>query len=74
MEHSERFDRNSRSHRNRHNGRINAFKAKVMKTGKGFEDSRGTHYAEAIVAQRRVQVPGQELPVSVPSITRVKVG
>lgn len=74
MQYSERAARNSRSHRNRHNGRINAFKSKVMKSGKGFEDNRGTHYAEAIVAQRKVLVPGQETPVIVPSITRVKVG
>lgn len=74
MQYSERAARNSRSTRNRHNGHINAFKANVMKTGNGFEDSRGTHYAEAIVAQRKVKVPGQEAPVIVPSITRVRIG
>lgn len=70
MQYSERLARKSRSHRNRHNGHINAFKLSVMKSGNGFEDSRGVHYAEGIVAQRKVQ----EAPVIVPSICRVRVG
>ena len=74
MQYSERLARKSRSHRNRHNGHINSFKLRVMKSGNGFEDSRGVHYAEGIVAQRKVQFHRHEEPVIVPSICRVRVG
>lgn len=69
-----RATKNMNSPRNRHNGRTNAFKLKVMKNGTGFEDSKGTHYAEATLKTKRVFDVYQNLPRYIPSVTRVKVG
>lgn len=73
-----RHAKQSRSTRNRHTGRINAFKAGIMKSGRGFEDSQGNHYAESIVAQRRVptgefNLDGSPITTLLTSWTRVKV-
>lgn len=73
-----RHAKQSRSTRNRQNGRINSFKAGIMKSGRGFEDSQGNHYAEGIVAQRRVPTgqfneDGSPITTLLPSVTRVKV-
>lgn len=49
-----RHAKQSRSTRNRQNGRINSFKAGIMKSGRGFEDSQGNHYAESMGSKWRV--------------------
>lgn len=72
MNHSDREAKNSRSPRNRHNGRINAFKGMIMTQGTGFQTSDGTHYAEAVVGNRKMFNSAGQL-MTVPMKTRVVV-
>lgn len=49
------------STRNRHNGRINAYKAHVIKNGREFSDSAGVNYVAIKTGDIKVSIKGHQI-------------